>query len=500
MAMVGLKFDLSAWKKGVRDAAELVRRGITGALLRPFDRAVKGMFGRMRSALSGMRLLIGTIVSGVLAGKVLRFLGEAIGLSRELDDSMKRIELAARNAGNAFDISRVRAFTRQLALAFGVRGAEVNAVFARFASTFSEEQSRALTRLTVDVAAQYMIPFEEAQRLVMDATMGRVTRLQKMGISVEQLADRTETARNALAALYGVADGAAGATVNANEKLAAAWEQLKTSIGEMVQPALDRVQETLTAIIWGAQGSDLEGTFGAWSENLSKVGSAGLQVLGVLTAVYKASVAWTSTMFSGIMALWDVLSTLFTKTLPTLLARGFAATAGLFADIQELLPDWAVGKEAKQTARKQANALDEAATGMEAENSGLLAEAMKRGTRGVMQNFAMGLDETMNAFRAAPTGGETFGAARDKVNEMADRGRAFQTFAAEDAALQAGKDKAAAGSLVSPVLSGQQGAKVRRVQGPIEPGGQLHIMMGSNRKDDRAVQGQSRAKSIAKSR
>lgn len=50
MPIVGLQFDLSAWRSGVQKAAALVKKNLSGQILSPFDRAVKRTVGGMKTA------------------------------------------------------------------------------------------------------------------------------------------------------------------------------------------------------------------------------------------------------------------------------------------------------------------------------------------------------------------------------------------------------------------------------------------------------------------
>lgn len=257
-ATLGIEADLSPLQRGMRNASDLVRRAFRPRDLDAFNQrlaVVRARVNAVGNALTSVRSVVGAVAAALAFRQGLRVMGDMVRASRELDDALARVR---NSMGAAFSADRLRdakEFARTFALATGTTRTATLTSLARFQGAgFDDAQSRDLTRLTTDVAAQFRVGMDQAAKLVQDAASGRTDGLRRIGIDIANTGDAMRDAVRAIDALRERSDGAAAGITNSSEALAASMEDIKATLGDKLTPHFDDllgfVRDALTG--WSA--------------------------------------------------------------------------------------------------------------------------------------------------------------------------------------------------------------------------------------------------------
>lgn len=244
-ATLGIEADLSPLQRGMRNASDLVRRAFRPRDLDAFNQrlaVVRARVNAVGNALTSVRSVVGAVAAALVFRQGLRVMGDMVRASRELDDALARVR---NSMGAAFSADRLRdakEFAQTFALATGTTRTATLTSLARFQGAgFDDAQSRDLTRLTADVAAQFRVGMDQAARLVQEAASGRTDGLRRIGIDIANTGDAMRDAVRAIDALRERSDGAAAAITNPSEALAASMEDIKATLGDQLTPHADAI-------------------------------------------------------------------------------------------------------------------------------------------------------------------------------------------------------------------------------------------------------------------
>jgi hypothetical protein len=268
MAIVGLKFDLEPWKKGVRNAGALVKKGISGSLLRPFDAAVKrtaaGMATAFKTAGAAIKSALASAFFPLLAlfgvAKVISEIKKALTGSlqayRDYSDSVTTLQASLKTLGEAVNLSfatrEVKALGEQLRLALGITGAEVNRAFGDFVTRgFDFSQARQLTILAGNYAKKTGKPLLDVTKQIADAANGNLRSLKELGVQIAITGDRVRDGEAAVLALKSAYGDIGSELANPSERLAAAWNLLGVTLGEKISPIIEPLVQGFSDFVVG---------------------------------------------------------------------------------------------------------------------------------------------------------------------------------------------------------------------------------------------------------
>lgn len=268
MALVGLQLDLEPWRQGVRGAGALVRRGINGALLRPFDAAMKksamglkGVFGGVSKFIKGaLSSAFAPLIALFTVAKVLGAIKDVIVGSYEAfndySDSVVMLQSALRTLGKGVDVSaateEVKGLGEQLRLAMGLTGTEVNKAFGTLVTRgFDMRQARQLTILAASYAKKSGKPIEEVTKKIADAANGSVDAMKDLGVQITATGDRVRDGEAAVLALKGAYGDIGSELADPSERLAAAWNMMAVSLGEKISPVIDPIVQGISDFVVG---------------------------------------------------------------------------------------------------------------------------------------------------------------------------------------------------------------------------------------------------------
>jgi hypothetical protein len=268
MPTVGLQFDLSAWRKGVRDAGAIVRKGISATLLRPFDIAVRKTVRAMRATFAAAGNFIKGVLSSALApllgllavAKIIDSIKDALTGSlaayRQYADSVTVLRAALNTLGARIDtdgaVASVKELGEQLRLAMGITGTEVNQAFAALLTRgFDMAQARQLTILAANYAKKSGKPIQDVARQIADAANGSVNAMKDLGVQIVATGDRVRDGEAAVIALKAAYGDIGSELANPSERLAAAWNMLAVSLGEKISPILEPIIQGFSDLVVG---------------------------------------------------------------------------------------------------------------------------------------------------------------------------------------------------------------------------------------------------------
>jgi hypothetical protein len=268
MAAVGLRFDLSAWRKGVSDAATLVKKGLGGAVMKPFDTAIRKTGMALRSTFGSAGKFIKGVLTSAFApliallavGAIIRGIKEALTGSlaayRDYSDSVTTLQSALRSMGEGVDVSgataEVKKLGDQLRLTMGIAGAETNRVMADMLTRgFTGPQARQLTILAANFAKKTGKPLQDVARLIGDAANGSAEAIKGLGVQIAPTGNRVKDAEAAVLALKAAYGDIGADLANPSERLAAAWGQLAVSLGEKISPIIEPLVQGFADFVTG---------------------------------------------------------------------------------------------------------------------------------------------------------------------------------------------------------------------------------------------------------
>ncbi len=267
MPQVGLLFDLSSWKKGVRKAGSIVKKGVSSKLLSPFDKAVKKSVKGMKTLFSGLgKFIKGVLTSafapllalfavGAIISTIKNTLTGSLGAYREYSDSVTTLQAALQSV-NETDVDgateSVKKLGEQLRLSMGITAAETNNAFANFITRgFDVSQARQLTILAANYAKKSGKPIADVQKQIADAANGEIGAIKELGIQINATGDKTKDAEAAVIALKGAYGDIGADLANPSERLAAAFNQLGVTLGEKISPILEPIIQGFSDFVTG---------------------------------------------------------------------------------------------------------------------------------------------------------------------------------------------------------------------------------------------------------
>lgn len=272
MANVGLNFDLSAWRNGIRRASNVVKTGLGPAVMRPFDRAWDATIGRMRRGFRAFTGGISNMMKSAL-GPVVAFLGvravanrlvgafrRGMDAVRDYDDSLTVVRRSLQAMG-VQDVdgatSAISKLAQHLRRTMGVAVTETNKAFSQLLTRgFDERQAERLTVLAANMAKQTGQPIEDIVRRIADAADGSVSGLRRLGVQIDATGDAATDGARAMDTLWAQFGGVGGELVNPSEQLAAAWEQVYLVLGQKLAPILEPLIQYVADFVEGLSNTE----------------------------------------------------------------------------------------------------------------------------------------------------------------------------------------------------------------------------------------------------
>lgn len=266
MAELGLNFDLSLWKKGIRDAAALTKQGLSG-VLSPFDAAVKKSLGGLRGSFGAAFKGLGGFVSGALgpiaalasAGAIIEGIRRSVVASyKAWDDYADSVEIVKAALGTIPEVNigdatkQVEGLGDMLRASLGIIGAETNKAFATFITRgFDTSQARQLTILAANYAKKTGKPLEEVAMSIGDAANGQLKSIKALGLQVSVTGNRVVDAQNAVLALKDAYATIGTDLVDPHEQLMASLNAIAVMLGERIAPVIEPIVRGIADFVTG---------------------------------------------------------------------------------------------------------------------------------------------------------------------------------------------------------------------------------------------------------
>lgn len=317
-----LLFNLAAWRKGAKQAADS-----TVSAFRGVGSRIGGMISTAFGAVGlGGLLSAGGVLAGITAG-----LTKGYAAANDYADSLEKVRNALRleGAGSALDAQskRVEALGRQVREALGIGRTEFNTAFADLVTRgFDTRQAEQLAVLAANVARKTGTPLADVAKKIADAANGGVDALKDLGIQLTATGNRVVDAEAAVAALK-VAYGDIGVVLtNPLDRLRGAFGEFFMGLGAQVAPMFDGLINGVTDFANGLLNTQ-EGyaLLVRIADTLRGIGNAFVG-LGVGVAnVFDAVVA-------GARSIGPFLMT-FVSGLFTAIAEGFARLVDMLAEM-----------------------------------------------------------------------------------------------------------------------------------------------------------------------
>lgn len=266
---LGLKFGLDEWRKGVRDASNIVKKNLDKRTLTPFEKGVKKVAVGMRTAFTAAATAIkGALMSAFLpltavlapiaaiAG-IRKALTESLTAFREASDAATTLRSALEFEGLGEDqISAVQASVGELGsrlrLAMGILQKDTDQAFATFVTRgFDITQAEQLTVLAANFAKKSGKPIADVTKMIADAANGSVDAMKELGVQITATGDAVRDGEAAVLAMKGAYGDIGSDLANPSERLAAAWNQLAVIFGEKISPALEPIIQGFADLVTG---------------------------------------------------------------------------------------------------------------------------------------------------------------------------------------------------------------------------------------------------------
>lgn len=208
-AEIGLVFDLSQFRSGIRKASRIVKKGLGDSALSPFNKAIRktarniskrigGAIRGIRKALFSLKTVIGGLLIGLGLNKVKDAVLNLVGAFKSIKDEVKGITALAKNNPlfNPGDIKKVTDEARKIALALGLNPADViRGQKVAVTKGFSPGGVDSITRVASILAQQFGTPVEDAVMKLSEALEGQgIDPLSDFGINPTQIQAMTEDA------------------------------------------------------------------------------------------------------------------------------------------------------------------------------------------------------------------------------------------------------------------------------------------------------------------
>jgi hypothetical protein len=312
-AQVGLQFGMDNWKRGITNAAALVKRGLGTAVMTPFEKAVKKATDGAKRRLQGManfgKAVLSKVFSpigGALAGlaslaAVQRLLSKSLEAYRKHSDSVTMLHGALRSLGDV-DVDAVSRRVDQLGTsirsALGISRAETNEAFGNMITRgFDEKQARQLTILAANFAKKTGRPIADVARLIGDAANGSADAIKRLGVEIVPTGNAVLDAQAAVLALRNSYGDIGADLANPSERLAAAWNDLYVALGEKISPILEPIIEGISDLVSGLTQTE------KGNEMLEKMAYWLSMSVNFISELIKRTAAFVEGTYEGIKAL-----------------------------------------------------------------------------------------------------------------------------------------------------------------------------------------------------
>lgn len=266
--MMGLNFDLSSWRRGVKKAGAIVKKGLdgekaTGGLrkgLKKVQGTAKKSFrkigGFMKSAFSsGLAPLLGLLAGGAILAGMKKVLSGSLAAFRNYQDSITTLNAALKTTGETnLEGAReeVEALGEQLRLTMGIAQADTNNAFSNFITRgFDRGQAEQLTVLAANFAKKTGKPIEDVQKVIADAANGSVDAMKELGIEITATGNRVADGNRAVLAMKDAYGDIGSDLVNPSEQLNANLDQLRVMLGERISPLLEPLIQGVSDFVAG---------------------------------------------------------------------------------------------------------------------------------------------------------------------------------------------------------------------------------------------------------
>ena len=309
-AELGLKFNLSAWSRGIKQAAGTVKKALGPSVLTPFERGAKKAARTLKMVFAGAGRAIGAALKSAFAPLIAIFAVGAIFATikktltgslqafRDYSDSVTTLTAALEtlNGVSVEEIKqRVADLGNELRLALGITSAETNRAFSTFVTRgFDERQARQLTILAANYAKKSGKPIADVTKQIADAANGSVDAMKELGVEITTTGNRVNDGVSAVLALKAAYGDIGADLANPSERLAAAWNQLAITLGENISPILEPIIQGLSDFVTGLAQTEegrkfVQDIADAFGSAVDFIGEAILRTTGFVEAVISGS-------------------------------------------------------------------------------------------------------------------------------------------------------------------------------------------------------------------
>ena len=345
-ANVGLGFDVSAFRKGVTNASQIVRRGLGDDALKPFNRSVaksaRNMRRKFRNAtrsISRGLFSIQGLVLGLGVAKLASEIRELGQESRDLADSVTLLRTAAEAEGVEINTRRFEQLAQDIQRTLGVSAVETNRAAAMFLGRgFNADQSAELARLSASAMKAFNLSGDRASRLIADALNGSEEAVKRIGIEFESTGDEIQDAAILSAKLRARFDELGADLVNPSERLDGILMSIRQTLGGEILQTLDPILIKVGDFLAGWEVADME-------NNIRQVGTVlgGIGItVGRIVDLVQSLIALGSEIFAqigvGISTNVRYVESVLRDFIPALIKRMLAEALGNVVDTIGNLP------------------------------------------------------------------------------------------------------------------------------------------------------------------
>lgn len=256
MAHAALGFDVSAFKRGIRDAQQIIKNGLGATNL--FDRFEKNANTAVAKLQAGFKTGIAQINKGLsafglgtigeyakdAARALTKFTKEGVEQYNRLADAQSslRATLEARG-GPAFAAEwtkRLEDAAQTLSKGMGISQVEgTQAMTALLGRGATPDQAIKLSSLAAGLSKRNELELGQAARLVAEGARGSAGAMRKMGLKASESGDAARDGKANVEAMMAAFGNIGLELTNADELLSNSINDLKITWGELMAPALN---------------------------------------------------------------------------------------------------------------------------------------------------------------------------------------------------------------------------------------------------------------------
>lgn len=305
---VGLKFDLSEWNRGCRDAAKLVDKNLNPKILSPFQKALRARAGELKSLFSRPLAWLRNALTSAFAP--ILGIASITGLSLALKSGVQQAldyERAIKGLRAAFEtlpfddaIAGMRGVSEladKLVSSLAVSRQDTATTFATFLTRqFTERQARQLTILAANYASKTGKPIREVAKAIADAANGSVEAIKELGIQIAVTGNKTVDAEAAVLALKAAYGTIGDDLTNPFQRARAAWNDLLLSLGTDLLPIIGPMAQSFSDFVVGLTQTKIDTSpwqglidvFHALSDAISGLYAGGINSIRMLVAGFES--------------------------------------------------------------------------------------------------------------------------------------------------------------------------------------------------------------------